>query len=108
MDHFDFSSVKNGAHSFANGARDKADDLLNRIRLDEYLEQKKNYLEEKRDDERIKKTVVVAFAVLGLITVAAAAAYAVYRLVNPDYFEDYEDEDPYEDSDEDSDSDIEE
>ena len=60
----------------------------------------------KRDDDKIKKTVLWVLAILGAMVAIAGVAYAVYRLVTPNYLknfdEDFEDnfEDEYLDAEE--------
>ena len=55
----------------------------------------------KKEDEAEKKKskTVWIFAALGIIVVAAAAIYGLYRFFAPDYLEDFEDdfEDEFED-----------
>jgi len=46
----------------------------------------------KRDDDKMKKTIVWVLAIVGVVAAVAAIAYAVYRFVTPDYLEDFEDE----------------
>lgn len=55
----------------------------------------------KRDDERIKKTILWILAILGAAVAIAGIAYAVYRFVTPNYLKDFE-----EDFDEDFDDDF--
>ncbi len=58
----------------------------------------------KKEEAKKLNPVVIAFAVIGLVLVAAGAAYLIYRFMQPDYYDDYDDdvyEDEYEDDNED-------
>lgn len=63
----------------------KIDDFLNAIKIGELMH-KKNPMEKKRH------TVVCILAIIGAIAAVAAIAYAVYRYMNPDYLEDFDDD----------------
>ncbi|SFG20826.1 DUF4366 domain-containing protein [Oribacterium sp. WCC10] len=98
MDKFDILSLFDNAKDFKNcvkthreDAKERAELLLQKLKLQDYLEQKK-------EDEKLKKTLLTILAIIGIIASVAAIAYAVYRFVAPDYLEDYDDyEDPEED-----------
>ncbi len=100
MDKFDIEALRDNARELRNNvrtygdeARDHAEYLLQKLKLQDYMEQK-------RDDDRLKKTLFTILAIIGVIASIAAIAYAVYRFVAPDYLEDYDDyEDPEEDED---------
>ena len=66
----------------------------------------------KKEDqaEKKKSKTVWIFAALGIVVVAAAAIYGIYRFFAPDYLEDFEDdfEDEFEDDFFDDDDDEEE
>ena len=51
-------------------------------------ESKLNELLKKKDDEKVKKTVIWVLAIVG----AVAIAYAVYCFFTPDYLEDFEED----------------
>lgn len=71
----------------------KFDDFMNAIKIGELMH-KKNPVEKK------KNTLVCVLAIIGAIAAVAAIAYAVYRYMNPDYLEDFdEDFDEYEEDD---------
>lgn len=66
---------------------------MNAIKIGELMH-KKNPVEKK------KNTLVCVLAIIGAIAAVAAIAYAVYRYMNPDYLEDFdEDFDEYEEDD---------
>lgn len=62
---------------------------------------KLNDLIHKRDDDKMKNTVLWGLAIVGAVAAVAAIAYAVYRFFTPDYLEDFD-----EDFDSDLDDDI--
>lgn len=59
----------------------------------------------KQKNEESDNKLVWALAIIGGIAVVALIAYAVYRFLTPDYFEDYDDFDDFEDDDFDDDFD---
>ena len=69
----------------------KIEDMISATKLNEILH--------KRDEDKIKKTVLWILAIVGAIVAIGAIAYAVYRFVTPNYLEDFEDdfEDEFED-----------
>lgn len=69
----------------------KIEDMISATRLNEILQ--------KRDDDKIKKTILWILAIVGAIVAIGAIAYAVYRFFTPDYLEDFEEdfEDDFED-----------
>lgn len=100
MDKFDIEALRDNARELRNSvktyrddARDRAELLLQKLKLQDYIDKKK-------EDDRIKNTLLTILAIIGVVATIAAIAYAVYRFVAPDYLEDYDD---YEDSDEDDD-----
>lgn len=57
-----------------------------------------NDLMNRKEDEQAKKAVLWGLAVVGAVAAVAGIAYAVYRIVTPDYLEDFEEEfDDFED-----------
>lgn len=46
----------------------------------------------KRDEDKVKKTILWILAIVGAIVAIAGIAYAVYRFFTPDYLEDFEDD----------------
>ncbi|MBQ4559062.1 MAG: hypothetical protein IJA54_01885 [Tyzzerella sp.] len=60
---------------------------------------KLNDILRKRDDDKIKKTILWILAIVGTVAAIAAIAYGVYRYFAPDYLEDFEEdfEDDFED-----------
>ncbi len=46
----------------------------------------------KRDDDRIKKTILWILAIIGVTVAIAGIAYAVYRFVTPNYLKDFEED----------------
>ena len=69
----------------------KIEDMISATKLNEILQ--------KRDEDKIKKTILWVLAVVGAIVAIAGIAYAVYRFLTPDYLEDFgeEFEDDFED-----------
>ena len=47
---------------------------------------------QKKEEEKPKKYILWALAVIGAITAVAGIAYAVYRYLTPDYLEDFEED----------------
>mgnify|MGYP007135336486 CR=1 FL=1 len=69
----------------------KIEDLLSAMKLGE-LVHRKDPMEKRRH------TIMCVLAVIGAIAGVAAIAYAVYRYMNPDYLDDFDDDfDEYED-----------
>ena len=62
----------------------KVEEMISATKLNEILR--------KRDDDKIKKTVLWILAIVGAIVAIAGIAYAVYRFFTPDYLEDFEDD----------------
>lgn len=96
MNHFDLSTLARDAKGFVGNVKsyredvlEKAEDMLNRIRIQEYLEKKKK-------DEDVKKAIMMILAVVGTIACVAAIVYAVELL----FFTDEEEYDDAEDEDE--------
>lgn len=68
----------------------KFEELLSAVKLGE-LVHRKNPMEKRRH------TIMCVLAIIGAVAAVAAIAYAVYRYMNPDYLEDFEDDfDDYE------------
>ena len=59
------------------GFMNKIEDMITETKLYEMLK--------KRDQDKVKKTVLCVVAVAGI-------AYAVYRFLSPDYLEDFEED----------------
>lgn len=79
-----FHMCKKDAEGCVMDAKDKAENLVNRVKLTEYLHRKE------REDEK-KTCILWIFAALGAIAAVAAIAFAVYKFVAPDKLEDYDD-----------------
>ncbi len=61
-------------------------------RIEELIaETKLNELLRKKEDEQ-KNTVIWILAVIGAVAAVAAIAFAVYKLVVPDYLEDFDED----------------
>ena len=72
----------------------KFDDFLSAIKIGELMHKK-------TPADKKKHTLVCILAIIGAVAAVAAIAYAVYRYMNPDYLEDFDDDlDEYEDDDE--------
>ena len=69
----------------------KIEDIISATKLNEILQ--------KRDDDKIKKTILWILAIVGAVVAIAGIAYAVYRFFTPDYLEDFDEdfEDDFED-----------
>ena len=69
----------------------KIEEMISATKLNEILQ--------KRDDDKIKKTILWVLAIVGAIVAIAGIAYAVYRFFTPDYLEDFDEdfEDDFED-----------
>lgn len=69
-------------------------------RIEELLAATKlNDLVNKKEDDQVKNVVLWVLAIVGAIAAVAGIAYAVYRIVAPDYLEDFEED--FEDFDDD-------
>ena len=53
---------------------------------------KLNELVQKKEDEKMKTTILWGLAIIGASAAAAGIAYAVYRFFTPDYLDDFEDD----------------
>lgn len=62
----------------------RIEEMISATRLSEILK--------KRDDDRLKKTIVWVLAIVGVVAAVAGIAYAVYRFMTPDYLEEFDDE----------------
>ena len=62
----------------------KIEDMISATKLNEILQ--------KRDDDKIKKTILWILAIVGTVAAIAAIAYGVYRYFAPDYLEDFEED----------------
>ena len=73
------------------GFMNKIEDMITETKLYEMLR--------KRDQDRVKKTLLCILAIVGAVVAVAGIAYAVYRFFTPDYLEDFEEdfEDDFED-----------
>ncbi len=68
----------------------KIDEFLNAMKLGELLHRKD-------PAEKRRHTIMCVLAIIGAVAAVAAIAYAVYRYMNPDYLEDFDDDfDDYE------------
>jgi len=69
----------------------KIEEIVSATKLNEILK--------KRDEDKIKKTILWVLAIVGAVVAIGAIAYAVYRFFTPDYLEDFDDdfEDDFED-----------
>lgn len=63
----------------------KMEDVLAAVKLNDLLNKKKDEAEKKN----CVKTVLI---IVGIVALAAAVAYAVYRFMTPDYLEDFDDD----------------
>lgn len=63
----------------------KFDDFLNAIKIGELIHRK-------GPEERRRHNIMCVLAIIGGVAAIAAIAYAVYRYMNPDYLEDFDDD----------------
>ena len=63
----------------------KVEDLLEAVRLNEIINKRKE------NDEK-SSCVKMILIIAGIVLVAAAVAFAVYKFVTPDYLEDFDDD----------------
>jgi len=69
----------------------KLDDMLNAMKLGDLIHRRK------AADQK-KNTMICILAIIGIISLIASIAYAVYRYMGRDYLEDFDDDfDDYED-----------
>ena len=62
----------------------KIEEMVSATKLSEILQ--------KRDNDKIKKTILWILAIVGAVVAIGAIAYAVYRFVTPDYLEDFDED----------------
>lgn len=86
MDRFDIGKLRMNAQNFREDAMGRVEELISRGKIMEYIEKKK-------EDDKLKKKLLIALAVIGGIAAIAAIAYAVVQFVKPDYLEEYEEDD---------------
>ena len=63
----------------------KIEELMSTAKLNELLHKKK--LEDQK-----KSTIYTVLAIIGVVTVIAAIAFAVYKYLIPEYFDDFDDD----------------
>lgn len=83
MERFDVKRLRSNALSLTEDARDRAEELISRARIMEFIEKK-------REDDKLKKRLTLLLAAIGAVAAVAAIAYWVYQLVSPDYLEEYD------------------
>lgn len=66
------------------GFMNKIEDMITETKLYEMLR--------KRDQDKVKKTILCILAIVGAVVAIAGIAYAVYRFLTPDYLEDFEED----------------
>lgn len=74
--------------------RESLDDLITRIKV-------KEMLEENEEKNKLYKTIGIIVAAVAVIGLAVYAGYLIYRMLKPDYIEDYDEDYDYDDFDED-------
>lgn len=62
----------------------KIEEMISATKLNEILQ--------KREDDKIKKTILWILAIVGAVVAIGAIAFAVYRFFAPDYLEDFEED----------------
>ncbi len=79
------SGSKNSGKVENHMSKEKLDEIIATSKLSELLS--------KKDDEKMKKALIWTLAIIGTVAAIAGIAYAVYRFLAPDYFEeDFEDD----------------
>ena len=76
---------------YVNGSKEKGREYMSKVE-ELIAESKLNELLKKKDDEKVKKTVIWVLAIVGAVAAVAAIAYAVYCFFTPDYLEDFEED----------------
>ena len=66
------------------GIMNKIEDIITETKLYEMLK--------KRDQDKVKKTILCILAIAGAVVAIAGIAYAVYRFLSPDYLDDFEED----------------
>ncbi len=66
------------------GFMNKIEDMITETKLYEMLR--------KRDQDKVKKTLLCIVAIIGAVAAVAGIAYAVYRFLTPNYLEDFEED----------------
>ena len=62
-------------------------------KIEEMITETKLYeMLRRRDEDRVKKTILWILAIVGAVVAIAGIAYAVYRFLTPDYLEDFEED----------------
>ena len=62
-------------------------------KIEDMIQESKLYeMIRKRDDDKMKKTLLCILGIIGAVAAIALIAYAVYRFFTPDYLEDFEED----------------
>lgn len=62
-------------------------------KIEEMITESKLYeMLRKREQDKVKKTILGILAIVGAVIAVAGIAYAVYRYISPDYLEDFEED----------------
>ena len=80
--------------AFKTDTRESLDDLITKMKV-------KEIIEENEEKNRLYKTIGIIVAAVAVIGLAVYAGYLIYRMIKPDYIEDYDDDFDYDDFDED-------
>jgi len=59
----------------------RINDIINTVKVNELFHKKEN-------EEKKKNCIIWILAIVGIVAVIAAIAYAVFKFVTPDYYED--------------------
>ncbi len=68
----------------------RIDDLQNLLSTN--INKVSELINKKDEDEKKGPKAKTVFAIIGIVVIAAAAAYGLYRFFAPDYLEDFEDD----------------
>ncbi|HIU87973.1 MAG TPA: hypothetical protein IAB10_03515 [Candidatus Avilachnospira avistercoris] len=80
--------------AFKTDTRESLDDFITKMKV-------KEIIEENEEKNRLYKTIGIIVAAVAVIGLAVYAGYLIYRMIKPDYIEDYDDDFDYDDFDED-------
>ena len=80
--------------AFKTDTRESLDDFITKMKV-------KDIIEENEEKNRLYKTIGIIVAAVAVIGLAVYAGYLIYRMIKPDYIEDYDDDFDYDDFDED-------
>ena len=66
----------------------KVEDVMAAVKLNELLKKKDEEIEAKADKKAVKTILIIC----GVVVLAAAVAFAIYKFMTPDYLDDFDDD----------------